>query len=311
MSRIKLVSIVLVSVFLVMVVILIIFCLLSDLLFDRWAARLFSNQQNNTQSVTCSFPTSADMASLDKHEATKQASLRCLAFEEAKLQYEFDPSNTLTWDNAFPSREDWAKRLKVFKKASNGIWSTYNNEKYDLAFNFPPDWNVMVSAPNYHRDYEYQIILTNPGSQLIRPMVIKIQDYSFAPEGLISSSEWVQTNDGILLTKLGLIEKKKQIENAARVADSYGKFVMLSNDYSTSEYHNFYRHGEFFIGNNLITVTQPLSIRVPDIAGWQKEQQELLAKINSGSANELVAAEIKLTDLIVDSFRQNSLFPGD
>lgn len=261
-------------------------------------------------------PTSTDMASRDKAEKVKKTSLQCAAFEESKLQYKFDQNNALTWDNAFPSREDWANRLKIFKKATDTPRSVsgYTIEKHDLAFDYPEGWDVFVNiaaanSDNY-RPEEYQIIFSNPGDQLIRPMVIKVNMYEGAPD---VASEWTQGNysNNLVLTKAGLIQKKKQIESAVRTADDYGKFVVFGNDYSTSEYHNFYRHAEFFVGNNLVTIIQPLSVVVPDITGYGKEHQELLSKINSGFVSELVSAEIKLADLVAASFRQNSIYPGD
>ena len=312
MSKLKLASIILISVFLGVGITLTGFWFLSGKLFSPWMAKTAPvNQQNNTQVTDCSFPTSTDMALLDKHETVKQTSLKCTAFTEAKLQYNFDPKNALTWDNAFPSREDWVRRLKVFKEVSKG-YSTYILDKYDLAFNYPAGWNVFVSTPGHYWPNEYQIILSNPGDQLVRPMVIKIQDYSASSD---VANEWVPGLSGsVVLTKAGLLQKKKQIESSARTADNYGKFVTLGNDYSTFEYHNFYRHGEFFIGNNLITVIQPLSVVAPDIAGYGKEQEKLLSKINNGSVDELVSAEVKLVDFVVYSFRIASLdprYPGD
>ncbi|OGH91590.1 MAG: hypothetical protein A2534_03070 [Candidatus Magasanikbacteria bacterium RIFOXYD2_FULL_39_9] len=313
MSKIKLAFIILISILFGAGIILAGFWFLSGKLFSAWTDKIVAvNQQSVVQSTPvqpgdCSLPVSKDMALLDKHETVRQASLKCTAFEEEKLQYDFDPKNALTWDNAFPSRENWANRLKIFKKATKGITSAYYVEKYDFTFSFPYDWDVLVTPPGYDR--KYRIVLSNPGNQLVRPMVITVQDYNSSSD---VASEWVQNESGhTVLTKLGLLQKKKQIENSVKSADGYGKFVVFGNDYSTSEYHNFYRHAEFFIGNNLITIIQPLSVIVPDTTGYGKEQEELLSKINNGSVDGLVSVEVKLIDFIAAFFRQDSLYPGD
>lgn len=297
MNKIKLAGIILISIFLGAGIILAGFWFLSGKLFSTWTNKLISvNQQNNAQSANCIFPTSADMALLDKHEIVKQTSLQCAAFEEAKLQYKFDPSTALTWDNAFPSRENWARRLRVFKSALENNWSVYHNEQYNFEFEYPQDWNVLISIDGS------KIVLTNPGTQLVNPMVISIK-YGIGSSNSSINEEIQGRAAGMVITRVGLVGNGGKIQESARRPDKYGKLVTLNNDYSTFEYHNFYRHGEFFIDGNLITVVQPLSIEAPDVAGWGKEQKDLLSKISSGSVNELVATEIKFIDRIVASFR--------
>jgi hypothetical protein len=298
MSKLKLASVILISVFLCAGITLAGFWFLSGKFFSFWMTKVaLSNQQNNAQSGDCIFPTSADTPLLNRTEIVRQTSLKCAAFEEAKLQYDFDPNNALTWDNAFPSRENWSKRLKVFDMALRSEWRMYHNEQYGFRFDYPDGWNVFVSTDGS------RLILSNSEDQLIRPMVIKITDFSTSPAGF---EQQAMTSNGWALTKKTLAEKKQQLEESGRVADANGKFVNFNNDYNTFQYHNFYRQGEFFIDNNLITVIQPLSVIIPDIAGYGKEQEKLLAKINRGDVNELVSAEIKLFDLIVDSFRVGS-----
>ncbi len=295
MTKLKLMGIILISIFLGAGIILTGFWFLSGKLFNTWTNKIISvNQQNNAQSANCIFPTSADTSLLYKTEIVRQTSLKCAAFEEAKLQYNFDPKNALTWDNAFPSRENWASRLKVFDVALRSVWLTYRDEKYGFNFDYPEGWNVFVSTDGS------RIILSNSEDQPIRPMVIKITEFSNAPEGF---GGWARINGASVLTKKGLTEKKQQLEDSGKTADSNGKFVALGNDYNTFEYHNFYRHGEFFIDNNLVTVIQPLSVIMPDIAGYGKEQEKLLSKINSNSINELVSKEVELTNRVVTSFR--------
>ena len=113
----------------------------------------------------------------------------------------------------------------------------------------------------------------------------------------------------MVLTKAGLRQKKKEFEKSFQ-SGRYGKFVKLDSNYSTFDYHNFYYSGEFFIGNNLIIVIQPLSVVAPDVAGWGQIQGDILSKIKNNSINELVSSEIRLTDLVVDSFYSLSLWQG-
>lgn len=298
MNKLKLAGIILASIFLGAGIILTGFWFLSGKLLGTWTNKILSiNQQNSAQATGCSFPTSADMSLLDKYEAVKQTSLKCAAFEEAKLQYKFDPKNALTWDNAFPSRENWTSRLKVFDFALRSEWLTYHNEQYGFNFDYPEGWNVFVSTDGSG------IILSNSEDQSIRPMVIKITDFSTSPPGF---DQWAMTKSGWALTKKWLAEKKQQFEESGRAADGNGKFVNFGNDYSTFQYHNFYRHADFFIDENLVTVVQPLSVVMPDIAGWTKVHEEILSKINSNSMSELVSKEVLLMDRVVVSFRVGS-----
>lgn len=263
---------------------------------------LFFNQKNKIKTVSCSSPQISDLSSVANYEAVKGMSLQCANFEEQKLQTTFDPNNSLTWDNAFPSRENWVKRLKVFKSAidNNNGWATYTNKKYGFEFDYPKDWNVFVANNGL------EIVLSNPGDQLVRPMVIKIHAYAKASN---NQNDWIDNKGVIELTKIGLMQKKKELEKSYQ-SGRYGKFVKLDSNYSTFDYHNFYHSGEFFIGNNLITVTQPLSVIAPDVAGWGQIQDSILSKIKNNSVNELVSSEIKFTDLVVDSFYPLSLWAG-
>lgn len=220
----------------------------------------------------------------------------CAEFAEKKLHYEFDPNNPTTWDNAFPSRENWARRLKTFKAALKQNWNTYSSRRYGFKFDYPSDWNVFVSTSGN------QIVVSRPGEQIDLPLVIEVKDYRTAPEGSKDSATYDIGNTYV--TKVGLAKEKIDIQEFVRIPDANRKYVVLDTYYSTFDYHNFYHRGTFFINNDLITVTQPLSVIIPDIAGGHgTEINDLLEKIKNNSINELVTREIDFTDRLIASFR--------
>lgn len=309
MSKLKLSIIILVSILFGAGIILAGFWFLSGKLFSAWTDKIVAvNQKSVVQSapvqpVDCSLPTSADMVIRDNYEKIKQASRKCADYAEAKLQYNFDPNNNFTWDNAFPSREDWALRRDLFKAALNGPWSTYTNKEHNFEFEYPQGWKVLVSTDGS------QISINIPGTQVVSPLIINVQDsFPSSSDYANSANLWLQSRTEVhRLTKEMVDEKRMRIEDSSRASDKYGKFVTLGNDYASYGHHTFFRHAEFFIDKNYFIVTQPLSVVVLDVAGWLGVQEDALAKVNDGSINEVARLEIKFIDQVVNSFRPVSL----
>ena len=251
--------------------------------------------QKNSQAAC--FPSSIDMAAQDKTEFVKQTSLNCAGFQEAKLQTVFDPKNGLTWDNAFPSREDFSRRLRELKAALMGQWVTYYNNQDRYAFAYPKGWEVFKSTVGS------KIVVALSGEQLVRPMIIDIKYNKGTSDSL--ENERIQGGEAhMVITRDGLVGNGGRIQTSARIPDKNGKLVTVNNDYATFLYHNFYRHAEFFIDHDLVYVKQPLSVIVPDVAGWTDDLEHLLTQVNNNEVGELVSTEVELFDRIVASFHK-------
>lgn len=181
--------------------------------------------------------------------------------------------------------------MEAFKQAMNEVWVPYVSEKFGFTFNYPQSWTVLTSSDGA------QIIVRRPGNQVELPLVIRVVRFEDAPQTYRSNPEYVFDR---IYTQDELSKMMRDAQEQRRLPDKNGKYVLVGNEYSLGEYHNFYREANFFLYNNLITVTQPLSVVVPDIAG---HKTELLAKVRSNQVGDLAIREADFTDRLVESFR--------